>query len=222
VRYTDTPPPDPATPWREADFCVVDLETTGLDPAEHEIISFAAIPVVGGQVLQGDVRYRLVRPQRMPGGETIVIHGLREAELAGAPPLADTLDELLEVLAGRVLVAHVSTVEEGFLRAALREHDVHLSNPIVDTAAMAAELFWRRDRVVLRPMGLTPLARELGLPVHRPHQADGDALTTAQVFLALATQLDAFSPQTVGSLEGLRRPPAWRQAWRRLRGGSPS
>ena len=36
--------------------------------------------------------------------------------------------------------------------------------------------------------------------MHRRHEADGDALTTAQAFLALATQLDAIEPQTIGSL----------------------
>jgi DNA polymerase-3 subunit epsilon len=47
---------------------------------------------------------------------------------------------------------------------------------------------------------LSDAARDLGLPVHRPHHADGDALTTAQLFLAVATRLDAREPQTVGSL----------------------
>jgi DNA polymerase-3 subunit epsilon len=47
---------------------------------------------------------------------------------------------------------------------------------------------------------LSHAARELGLPVHRPHHADGDALTTAQLFLALATRLNAREAQTVGSL----------------------
>ena len=51
------------------------------------------------------------------------------------------------------------------------------------------------------PIGLTRLATALNLPAHRPHQADGDALTTAQAFLALAAHLDAMSPQTVGSLQ---------------------
>jgi DNA polymerase III epsilon subunit-like protein len=46
------------------------------------------------------------------------------------------------------------------------------------------------------------MVRSLGLPVHRPHHADGDALTTAQAFIALATHLEVFKPQTVGSLEG--------------------
>ena len=39
--------------------------------------------------------------------------------------------------------------------------------------------------------------------MHRPHAADGDALTTAQVFLALANRLDKREPQTVGSLARL-------------------
>ena len=73
-------------------------------------------------------------------------------------------------------------------------------NPIVDTAALAAELFRLRGQAGPGRVGLGPLAETLGLPVHRPHEADGDALTTAQVFLALATHLDRFSPQTVGSL----------------------
>jgi len=55
------------------------------------------------------------------------------------------------------------------------------------------------------------MARALGLPVHRPHHADGDALTTAQVFLALATHLDVLERQTVGSLEsyGRKRAHGW-------------
>ena len=98
-------------------------------------------------------------------------------------------------------MAHVASVERGFLAAALQAHGLRLVNPIVDTAALAAELFRRRGQPVPDSIGLSPLARALGLPVHRPHHADGDALTTAQVFLALATHLDSLERQTVGSLE---------------------
>jgi DNA polymerase III subunit epsilon len=219
--YAETPPPDPSTPWREADFCVVDLETTGLDPAVHEIISFAALHIARGRLRLDDVRYQLIRPRRMPDRETILIHGLRRAELADAPPLAEALDGLLEALAGRVMVAHVASIEEGFLRAALSGSGIRLINPIVDTAALGAELFRLREQDSAGALELTRLAEDLGLPVHRPHEADGDALTTAQAFLSLATHLDGFSPQTVGSLERLSRGAGsrapLRQALRRLR-----
>ncbi len=184
---------------------MVDIETTGLDPGADEIISFAALQIARGRLRLDDALYELVRPRRMPNRDTILIHGLRRAELVDAPPLAEALDGLLEALTGRVLVAHVASIEQRFLSAALAENGISLINPVVDTAALAAELFRLRDPGSTAPVGLTPLAQTLGLPVHRPHEADGDALTTAQVFLALATHLDRFSPQTVGSLERLSR-----------------
>lgn len=180
---------------------MVDLETTGLDPATDEIISWAALQIAGGRLRVSDVRHQLVRPRRMPEQETIVIHGLREIDLADAPVLSETLDALIEALIGKVLVAHVAAVERGFLEPAFADHGLELTNPVVDTARLAAELLRRRGRQVPQTIGLEPLADELGVPTHRPHTADGDALTTAQVFLALATHLDAFKPQTVGSLQ---------------------
>jgi DNA polymerase-3 subunit epsilon len=203
--YAETPPPDGPTPWRDADFCVVDLETTGLDPSVHEIVSFAALHVERGRLRLDDAVYRLVRPRRMPSRETIVIHGLRSADLRGAPPLEETLGVLLEALTGRAMVAHVASIETSFLGAALREHGVELHDAVVDTQALAAELFRRRGTAAPAAHSLSSLADALGLPVHRPHEADGDALTTAQVFLALATHLDRLEPQTVGSLERLSR-----------------
>ena len=197
-------PPD-ATAWQHASFSVVDLETTGLDPAYDEIISFAAVTVADGRIRLDDARYELVRPNQMPDWDTIRIHGLREADLEGARPLDEVLDALIEALAGRVLVAHVAAVERGFLGAALSTVGEKLRNPIVDTAALDQELRRLRGQPAASgdPVGLSEMARALGLPVHRPHEADGDALTTAQAFIALATHLDEFELQTVGSL---RRP----------------
>ena len=203
--------PAPETPWRAAELCALDLETTGLDPRTDEIISFATVPIEGGRVRPGGGTYRLVRPNRMPEAETIVIHGLRSEELADAPPLDEVMDELLGAISGRPLVVHVAAVEEGFLWQALAGAGGELRNPVIDTAALATGV----HGPIRDPISLTSLAQDLELPVHRPHEADGDALTTAQVFLALATALDAAEPQTIGSLSG-RRPGRLRRLLRRL------
>jgi DNA polymerase-3 subunit epsilon len=189
---------------------VIDLETTGLDPAEDEIISFAAVTVSGGKVRLDDVRYELVRPVRMPDADTIRIHGLREADLGDAPTLGEVIDGLYEALTGTALVAHVAEVERSFLDTAMRRRSLELRNPIVDTAKLDLELrrLGRKPPSEHQPIALSDLARGLGLPVHRPHHADGDALTTAQAFIALATHLEAFEPQTLGTLaraSGTRR-----------------
>jgi DNA polymerase-3 subunit epsilon len=202
--YTFAELPGTDSSWRETDFTVIDFETTGLDPSRDEIISFATITVRGGRVRLDDARYELVRPREMPGWDTIRIHGLRERDLEDAPPISELIGKLLAALTGRVLVAHVAAIERGFLEAALEPHGLELRNPIVDTAALAAELNRRRGKPAPArdSVSLDDMARSLGLPVHRRHTADGDALTTAQAFIALATHLDRFEPQTVETLLG--------------------
>jgi DNA polymerase-3 subunit epsilon len=206
--YLKAPLPAKGTPWREVDFTVIDLETTGLNPLKDEIVSFATVSVIGGKVNLADTRYELVRPRRMPGEETSRIHGLRETDLIEAPPLEDLLDELLEAMGGRILVAHVAAIEVGFLTEALAASGLRMRNRFADTAKLALELSrLRRERPPERePIGLSELAKSLGLPVHRRHTADGDALTTAQAFIALATHLEAFEPQTADSLVRAPRP----------------
>jgi DNA polymerase III subunit epsilon len=204
LAFVEAPSPLGDASWREVDFTVVDLETTGLDPASDEIISFATVTVSGGRITLADATYELVQPNRMPGSDTIRIHGLREADLVGAPPLEDLLDRLLAALAGRALVAHVAAIERGFLGSALASRGLELTNPWIDTARLD------RERRRLRrlppadsdPVGLSDVARSLGLPVHRPHHADGDALTTAQVLIALASHLEGFEdPLTLAALQ---------------------
>jgi DNA polymerase-3 subunit epsilon len=215
LAYREAPVPTARSPWREVAFSVVDLETTGLDPASDEIISFATVTVAGGRIQLADARYELVRPRRMPDADTIRIHGLRESDLESARPLSEQLDGLLESLTGRALVAHVAAVERGFLGAALSAHGLKLRNPIVDTALLDRELrrLRRQPPASTDPVGLSDLARSLGLPVHRPHHADGDALTTAQAFIALATHLESSDPQTLGSLERMADTPRRTRWW---------
>ena len=133
----------------------------------------------------------LVHPSAAPAPSSIEIHGLRAADLAAAPEAAEALAPLAAALRGRTPVAHAAWVERAFLRAPLAALGTRMPRRIVDTA-----LLWRLLCIVRGEgdPGWTPLAAVadgLGLPAHRPHVAEGDALTTAQVLLALATHLEA-------------------------------
>ena len=198
--YARAPLPSIRTPWREAGYCVVDLELSGLDTSRHEIISFGALPIDAGRVRLDGATSGLVRPTRPLAEEAICVHGLRAADLADAPPLEEALDPLLHVMAGRVLVAHHAVVERAFLRPALRRLGVRLRGPVLDTAVLARVWLAERDSAVPGRMSLAELSRACGLPVHSPHTAIGDALTTAQLFIVAASQLDARAPETVRRL----------------------
>ncbi|MGH2870485.1 MAG: 3'-5' exonuclease [Solirubrobacteraceae bacterium] len=216
-RHADAP--DSAAPWREADWCAVDLELTGLDPGTDEIIAIGAVPIHDGRLILGRSYYSLVRPGRAPSRTAVVIHKLRTADLADAPPLSAAIDGLLAVLAGTVPVFHTAWVEQAFLGRALRRLRVRLPDA-ADTEVLGRR--WAAGREDGVPshlggeagvpshfgggggapshLGLARLAELLGLPAEPPHHALGDALTTAKAFIALASLLDAGEPQTAGSL----------------------
>ena len=202
-RYADAALDRASTPWRQAHFCVVDLELSGL-ARRDEIIAFGALGVDAGRVVAGGALTGRVRPSRPLPGASVVVHGLRTQDLDDAPAERDALAPLVGAMAGRVLVAHHAWVERSFLSRALARQGVALRGPVIDTYALA-RLLARLDGRPDPPRDLSDLVASLGLPAHRPHDALGDALTTAQLLLALATRLDAHAPETVGSLDAARR-----------------
>jgi DNA polymerase-3 subunit epsilon len=167
----------------------MDLETTGLDLRRDEIVAYGAAIVAEARIPCGRTAYGLIRPARAVSIPALTVHGLRAADLAGAPTIDEAVGDLVGLLTNRVLVAHASWVERAFLNRALRSRGVTLGRAVVDTAALlrACRL---ADRDAVAEPNLETAARELGLPVHTPHHALGDAFTTAQVFLALATRLE--------------------------------
>jgi DNA polymerase-3 subunit epsilon len=198
--YLAARPPPARTPWREAGYCVVDVELSRLDRREGEIISFGALAIDDGRVRLEGAAVGLVRPTRPLAESAIRVHGLRAIDLAHAPLAEEALDPLLAAMAGRVLVAHHAPVERAFLADALRRLGLRLRGPVLDTAVLARIWLAERDGELSGPADLGELARACGLPVHSPHTAIGDALTTAQLFVVVASQLDANSPETVGRL----------------------
>lgn len=197
-------PCDTAQPWREARFAVVDVETTGLDLRRDEIVSVGVAIVEQAQLLP-DGFYRTIRPARPISVAAVKVHGLTARELDRAPSLPSVLDEVCALVRGAVVVAHAAWVERAFLDRALRERGERLPDDVLDTAALA------------RCLGLCPpgtgepsleaLSRELGLPVHTPHHALGDATTTAQLLLVLASKLETRGERpTVSRLLDRSRP----------------
>jgi DNA polymerase III subunit epsilon len=203
--YASARLPHRRTPWREAGWCALDFELTGLDARKDEIISFGAIPIEAGRVQLRGARSGLVRPTREISEGSILVHGIRAADLAQAPALADAVGALVRVITGHILVVHTAAVERAFLGRALRQQGARLRRPIADTEVLGCLWLGERDGHLRRRLGLEELANALGLPADRPHDALSDALTTAQAFIALATHLDASRVQTVGSLAGARR-----------------
>ena len=172
--------------WRASPFTAFDVETTGLDPARDDVISFGAVPVEDGQIVMAGSAYELVRPRRSPSPTSVVVHGLRTQDLLDAPELDVTRRRLTELLAGRFLLTWYGSVENAFLSKLFGGHPRARwwARRNVDVRGLAIESGLGSDG----SLGLSAVAARLGVPVEDPHHALDDALVTAQLFLMLATR----------------------------------
>jgi DNA polymerase-3 subunit epsilon len=185
--------------WRADTFVVIDLETTGLDPRRDHIVSYGAVPIRDGRVKTAESVYGLVHVPGDVPATSVKFHNLRTQDLDGAPPLADCVAALDELMDGHPVVAHCAWIERSFLRKAFRRSHLPFSSSMVDTAVLAhhvLDLDLAPDQVV----ALEYAAIALGLPVHSPHHALGDAVTTASLFIALAGRLERDRTVTTAAL----------------------
>ena len=94
---------------------------------------------------------------------------------------------------------HVAAVERAFLGPLLRRRRVRMP-AAADTQALGRLWLRQRDGIAPDGISLVRLASVLGQSAEPPHHALGDAVSTAQAFIALASHLDGVARQTVGSL----------------------
>ena len=206
AEFANAERPADSTLWREAAWCALDLEMTGLDPRHDEIIAVGAVPIDEGRIVLGGGMYTLVRTTTRSKHGAVLVHTLRVPDLADAPPLGDAIDRVLELLAGRIPVFHTASIEISFLERQFGRRHVRLP-AVADTEALGRAWLRHRDGSAPEGISLGRLAGALGQPAETPHHALGDALTTAKAFIALASLLDTVAPQTVGSLVAASRPP---------------
>lgn len=186
----------PATPLSEVPFVALDLETTGLNPRRCAIVSMGLVPFTLGRIQVAGARYWVVRPRRSLDSESVLIHRITHDELDRAPRFSAVLPELLDALAGRVVVVHYRQIERPFLDQVCRRWmGEGLEFPLIDTMVIEAWALKRQrgwlerlgGRVGLRrrrSLRLAACRERYHLPPYAAHHAMTDALATAELFQA--------------------------------------
>lgn len=183
----------PQTPISEVPFVAMDFETTGLNPQRHAIVSIGIVPFTLQRIALPQSRHWLVQPQLPLSRQSVTFHRITDSDLTQAPDVSDILGELLQALAGRVVVVHHRAIERGFLDAALRVRlGKGIEFPVVDTMAIEADRhrssslsLWRR-LIGRRPVSirLADSRERYHLPYYPPHHALMDALASAELLQA--------------------------------------
>jgi len=184
------------------EFVVLDVETTGLSPARQRVIEVAVVRFEGGIPVQ---RWEsLCHPGRSIPAYIVKLTGIDDDLVKDAPPFSDIASQVMELLAGHIVVGHNVEFDLGFVNAELKRlHFAPLVNDRLDTLALSTRLV-----PSLRKPTLQAVAQKLGHSAkgRGQHRAGADALVTGEVAVTLLQfALDA-GYRSIDELKGIARP----------------
>ena len=179
-------------------YVSLDLETTGLDPDNDEIIEVAAIRFDAGGVV--DRYHSLVNPGRKLDYRIALLTGIDERELATAPHFSSIALELESFVGLDPIVGQNPTFDTGFLM----RKGVQLFGPTYDTHELAGLLLGD-----LTQNSLGGIADHLGLEFTGRHRAMADADAAMRVFLALRERLASSPSDLLAEAERLSSMSDW-------------
>lgn len=179
------------TPLADLSFVVLDCETTGFNSTRDRILSLALVELRAGRLLVSRAASWLFRQER-PASAAVSVHGILPSDTISGQPESEVLLELLPRLTNSIIVGHHIGFDAAMLNAALRRHfRSSLVNPLVDTArfAMSAvEAFAPTGYPGQREPTLDEVCAQCGITPTDRHTAEGDAFTTATLFLCLCAR----------------------------------
>lgn len=173
-------------------FAVIDLETTGLHPDYHHRVLEMAIVTLdpdGGREADWAT---LINPERDVGASHI--HGISASDVAHAPRFADVAGEVVNQIAGRVLVAHNLRFDLAFLASELQRvgADLGVSDGVC-TLGLAGRFG------IVGPRDLPACCAAFGIELTDHHRALGDAAATAMLLRAYLKLAGAADRLELGS-----------------------
>jgi DNA polymerase-3 subunit epsilon len=175
----------PANEW-----VALDCETTGLNVRTDEIISIAAVRIVGNRVMTSERLELLVRPERRVSAESVRVHHLREQDVAQGMAPEAALILLMHFIGSRRLVGYYLEFDLAMIdRALFPLLGMGLPQPRNEVSAMYYDYKFRQlpahqqdRRIDLR---FATLMNDLDLPLRNAHDALNDAVMAALAFVKL-------------------------------------
>ena len=158
----------------DQDYVVVDLETTGGNPAWNRVTEIGAVRVRGDRII-GEWS-SLVNPGRHIPKYIVELTGITDAMVAGAPPFESVADAFREFLGDAVFVAHRVKFDHDFLKAEFERIGQDFRGPTLCTVVST-----RRHFPGLDSYGLSALCRTFEIPLESHHRALCDARATAEL-----------------------------------------
>ena len=164
-----------------AHFAVVDVETTGLDPAGTRMVEIAIVEMDRSGRLVDEFCTLLAIPGEGPLGAEF-IHRISRPMLARAPRFEEVAQTIRQRLSGRIIVGHVIGFDIGHLTGEFTRAGFVMPS-LIDSTLCTRDL-----ALVVLPPGPKTLAaccEATGIEHKAAHTALGDARATAELLVIL-------------------------------------
>ena len=165
------------------EFVAFDLETTGLSSRDDRIIEIGAVILKDGKEI--DRFQTFVDPERQLERKIVELTGITDEMLQGAPKIQEILPKFLEFVGDRVLVAHNSDFDTGFIRAECQRQGLPYRYTAADTLILSQNLLQH-----LSKFKLDIVSNALNLPDFNHHRAGDDAMTCGLIMTKLMEMLE--------------------------------
>ena len=174
------------------EWVALDCETTGLNVRSDEIISIAAVRIVGQRIMTSERLELLVRPERGVSAESVRIHRLRERDVAQCLPIDEALKRLMHFIGSRPLVGYYLEFDVAMLNRALfpmlgqglPQPKIEVSGLYYDYKFSQLSAYQQQANATI-DLRFATLMNDLGLPLRDAHDALNDAVMAGLAFIKL-------------------------------------
>lgn len=150
------------------DYCVIDIETTGLSPAESEIIEIAAVKYRNS--VKCDVFTTLVHPQSKITPFITRLTGISDSMVKDAPDIKTAILDFSEFAGNDILMGYNVNFDINFLYDSLmNNHNMLLKNNFIDVLRFA-----RKALPELENHSQTSVAAHYEISISGAHRAERD------------------------------------------------
>ena len=169
-------------------YIAFDVETTGLNPAENEIIEIGALKVREGKVAERFME--LVRPLSPVSPSITALTGITNQMVSSARSRHDVISDFLAFCGEDVLIGHNVSFDYSFVKTSAAAEGLPFEKSGIDTLKIAQKV--HKD---LESRSLESLCRYYHIENRSAHRAYHDALATAKLYQTLAHYFEAENPR---------------------------
>lgn len=181
----------------EMSFCVFDLETTGGNQKKDKIIEIGLVQIDNLKI--GAKKSFLINPERTIPDFIQKLTSITQDEVKDAPTIDEVIDEVLEFLGDRVLIAHNSSFDIPFLNSVLKR----LGRKQMENKGLCTNLMTKYLIPTLMNSNLNYMSRIFEISHNKAHRALDDSIATAELFL---NYLDIFIAKGIKKINHLYYP----------------